>query len=147
MRPQKPQDKSLDELFVLLTSHFEPRIAVIAERFCFYQRLQREGETVANYMTELRRLSKHCDFGDYLDTALMDQLVCGLYHEAVQRKILAESELTFTKELHIAQAAETARDETHALREIPQSNHLQSKSRRRFEYNLTQQLTLTKQSN
>ena len=67
---------------------------MIAERFRFYQRLQREGESIANYMAELRRLSKHCDFGDYLDTALRNQLVCGLYHEAVQRKILAESELT-----------------------------------------------------
>ena len=38
-----------------------------------------------------------------------------IYHEAVQRKILAESELTLTKAVHIAQAAETARDEAHAL--------------------------------
>ena len=116
VRPEKPQDKSLDELFKLLKSHFQPRIVVIAERFRFYHSLQREGETIANYMTELRRLSKHCDFGDYLDTVLRDQLVCGLYHEDVQRKILAKSELPLTKAVHIAQAAETARDETHALR-------------------------------
>ena len=116
MRPEKPQDKSLDELFALLKSHFESRIVVIAERFGFYQRLQRDSESIANYMAELRRLSKHCDFGDYLDTELRDQLLCGLYHEAVQRKILAESDLTLTKAVHIAQAAETARDETHALR-------------------------------
>ena len=109
VRPEKPQDKSLDELFALLKSHFEPRIVVIAKRFHFYQRLQREGETIANYMAELRRLSKHCDFGDYLDTALRDQLVCGLDHDAVQRKILVESEPTLTKAVHIAQAAETAR--------------------------------------
>ena len=116
VRPVKPQDKSLDEFFALLKSYFEPRIVVIAKKFRFYQRLQREGETIANYMAKLRRLSKHCDFGDYLDTALRDQLVCGIYQEAVQRKILAESELTLTKVVHIAQAAETERDETHALR-------------------------------
>ena len=102
VRPEKPQDKSLDEFFALLKSYFEPRIVVIAKKFRFYQRLQREGETIANYMAELRRLSKHCDFGDYLDTALRDQLVCGIYHETVQRKILAESELTLTKVVHIA---------------------------------------------
>ena len=89
---------------------------MIAERFRFYQCLQREGETIANCMAELRKLSKHCDFGDYLDTAFRDQLVCRLYHDAVQRKILAESELNLTKAVHIAQAAETARDEMHALR-------------------------------
>ena len=116
VRPEKPQDKSLDELFALLKSHFEPRIVVIAERFRFYQRLQREGESIAKYMTELRRLSKQCDFGGYLDIALRDQLVCGLYHEAVQRKILVELELTLTKAVHIAQAAKNASDESHALR-------------------------------
>ena len=35
VRPEKPQDKSLDELFVLLKSHFEPRIVVIVEIFRF----------------------------------------------------------------------------------------------------------------
>ena len=67
-------------------------------------------------MAELRRLSKHRNFGDYLDTVLRDQLVCGLYHKAVQKKILAESELTLTKAVHIAQATETTRDKMHALR-------------------------------
>ena len=70
---------------------------MIEESFRFYQRLQREGETIANYMAELHGLSKHCDFGDYLDPTLRHQLVCELYHEAVQRKIFAESELTLTK--------------------------------------------------
>ena len=67
VRLEKPLDKSLDELSVLLKSHFEPSIIVIAERFHFYQRLQKEGETITNYMTELRRPSKHRNFGDYLD--------------------------------------------------------------------------------
>ena len=40
----------------------------------------------------------------------------GLYHEAVQGKILAKSELTLTKAVHITQATETARDETYAVR-------------------------------
>ena len=70
VRPVKLQDKSPDELLALLKSHFEPRIVVIAERFRFYQRLQREGETIANCKADLRRLSKHCEFGDYLDAAL-----------------------------------------------------------------------------
>ena len=57
VRVEKPQEKLLDELFALLMTHSEPCIVVIAERFRFYQRLQREGETIANCMAELCRLS------------------------------------------------------------------------------------------
>ena len=39
VRPEKLQDKSLDELFALWESLFLPRIIVIAEIFGVYQRL------------------------------------------------------------------------------------------------------------
>jgi hypothetical protein len=126
VRPAKPQDKSLDELFDLLKTHYEPRIIVISERSRFYKRCQREGKNVASYMAELRRLAKHCDFGDYLSTALRDQLVCGLFREAVHRKILAETDLTLDKAVEIARAAETARQETR------QGSHPQQLSKQRL---------------
>ena len=70
-------------------------------------------------------------------------------HEVVQRKILAESELTSTKAVHIAQAAETVRDETHALRgnTYHKATTLQGKSKRRLAYNMTQQVALARQGN
>jgi len=33
---------------------------------------------IADYVAELRRLSVKCNFGDYLEQALWDKLVCGL---------------------------------------------------------------------
>jgi hypothetical protein len=77
-------------------------------------------------MAELRMLAKHCDFGDYLSTALRDQLVCGLFREAVHRKILAETDLTLDKAVEIARAAETARQETR------QGSHPQQLSKQRL---------------
>ena len=57
----------------------EPKTIVIAERCKFYKRNQKEGETIASYIAEIRRLARKCEFKDYLNTALRDQLVCGLY--------------------------------------------------------------------
>ena len=85
VHPQKPQDLSLDELLDALQKHYQPRIVVIAERYRFYKRQQREGESIAVYQSELRRLAKDCQFGDSLSTALHDQLVCGLFSEALQQ--------------------------------------------------------------
>ena len=74
VRLQKPQDLSLDELLDALQKHYQPRIVVIA--------------AIAVYLSELRRLAKNCQFSDSLSTALHDQLVCGLFLEALQQKIL-----------------------------------------------------------
>ena len=61
----------------------EPKTIVIAESYMFYKRNQKDGETIASYIVELRRLARKCEFKDYLNTALRDQVVCGLYHAAV----------------------------------------------------------------
>ena len=55
---------------------------------------------------ELRRLSIHCEFGDYLEQALRDRLVCGLLSQSTQKKLLAEADLTLAQALSIAQGTE-----------------------------------------
>ena len=57
-KPGKPQDKTLDKRTELMRNHCESKTIVIAERFRFYERVQKEGENVASYLAELRRLSK-----------------------------------------------------------------------------------------
>ena len=81
---------------------------MIAERFKFHHRNQREGETVVQYMAALRRLSEYCDFKDYLDQALHNRLVCGLRSEAIQRRLLSEKDLTLESAYDIAHSLETA---------------------------------------
>ena len=116
VRPRQPQDLELDDIIRQLRNHYEPKKIVIAERFRYYKRQQKEGETVTVFLSELRRLAKHCEFGDKLSVALRDQFVCGLRVEALQQKILAETDLTLEKAVRIAQAFESARQETIALR-------------------------------
>ena len=59
-------------------------------------------------MAELRRLSKHCDFKEYLSEALRDRLVCGLRSEAIQRRLLSQKDLTLESAYDIALSEETA---------------------------------------
>ena len=108
LSPDAPKDKSLDELKSTLRAHLKPKSLTIAERFKFYRRTQREGESVADYVVALKELSTHCDFGTFLNDALRDRLVCGLYKEATQKRLLTEAELTFKKACEIAQVMEMA---------------------------------------
>ena len=46
----KPSDKKFSELVEILGEHLEPQPVVIAECFKFYKRIQREDESVADFM-------------------------------------------------------------------------------------------------
>ena len=46
-----------------LEGHFEPMVNPIAERFKFRQRRQREGETTADFVADLRGFTANCSFG------------------------------------------------------------------------------------
>ena len=82
LAPTLPKEKTLDEIVDTLKQHYEPKPVVIAERFRFHRRQQAAGETVKDYVAELRRLATHCEFGSFLNEALRDRFVCGLRSEA-----------------------------------------------------------------
>jgi hypothetical protein len=83
IRPDTYDQKTPAELLAVLTAHNTPRKLVIAECYRFYKRSQKEGETVAQYIAELRRLAVDCQFGEFLSRSLRDRLVMGLRNEAV----------------------------------------------------------------
>ena len=70
--------------------------------------MRAEGETVANYVASLQAIAKYCDYGDTLNMMLRDRLVCGINHQVIQRRLLAEKSLTFDKALEISLAVEAA---------------------------------------
>ena len=67
LAPGRPQEKGYSDVVQVLTRHFEPQRIVIAERFKFYRRSQGEGESVVDFVAELRRLASSCEFGDFLN--------------------------------------------------------------------------------
>ena len=129
--PDLPSEKSYQELCAILQKHFSPAPLEIVERFKFHKRNQGQGETIAEYIAAIKRLSQHCNFGDNLQDALRDRFVCGLKDEATQKRLLQEPTLTFDKATAMAQAIETAhRDaaEIHGHGTIQDSVHKLSKS-------------------
>ena len=123
--PEKPADKDFNEIVSTLQKHLNPKPLEIAERFRFYKRNQHEGESVLSYVAELRKLTTHCNFGGNLEETLRDRLVCGLSNEQIQKRLLAESKLKFSKAVDIAVAMETAtRDATEIHSEFRQEKPL-----------------------
>ena len=108
LAPEKPASKSFQQIVTTLQEHLSPKPLEIAERFRFYKRNQHEGESILFYVAELRNLATHCNFGGNLNEALRDRLVCGLRNMQIQKRLLSEAKLKYSKAVEIVVAMETA---------------------------------------
>ena len=68
-------------------------------------------------MAKLRSLVKTCNFGDYLETAIRDQFVCGIRDTNCQKELLCQTVLTAEGALQRARAAEVVRKETESMQD------------------------------
>ena len=109
--PAEPDSKTYKEIIEIMKSHWSPEPLEIAENFRFRKREQAEGESIREYVAALQRLSIHCKFGSYLQTALRNQFVFGLRSSKIQARLLESSDLTFDKAIETAVSMEmTAKD-------------------------------------
>lgn len=106
IQPKKPKDLTLEEITTHLRDYYEPTPLEIVENFKFHSRKQNANESISEFLAELRRLSTHCKFGDFLNTALRNQFVFGLKDDKTQATILAKKDLTLEKAVQIALSIE-----------------------------------------
>ena len=56
-----------------------------------FKQNQKEYESATEYMGQLHRLGRMCNFGVYLETALWDQFVCDLSDVKCQTELLCDT--------------------------------------------------------
>jgi hypothetical protein len=109
LAPKKTSETTaFADICAKLKAHYDPQVSEIVQRFKFYKRVRRHGESVVEFLADLRDLASGCNFDDKLDSMLRDGLVMGINDEGVQRKLLAEENLTLPRAVSIAQAQESA---------------------------------------
>ena len=106
--PAKPSEKTFEDLVTALKDHYAPTPSVPVQRFKFQARIRKSGESIAIYVSELRKLAEYCNFGAGLNERLRDQFVSGIADEKLQKKLLAKENLDFDKAYKIALTDEVA---------------------------------------
>ena len=106
--PDKPAARTFMQLVELVKNYYFPPPSVIAQRFAFNKRTQKEGETTSDFVADLRRLLEHYQYGNSLNDMLRDCLVCGVRDRRLQQRLLSEPDLTFKKAFDLCQASEQA---------------------------------------
>ena len=120
--PEKPGEKTFKELTEIMATHYNPVPSEIVQRYKFHTRVRQPSETVSAFVSELRSLAEHCNFGDTLEPMLRDRLVCGINDDAIQKRLLAHSDLSFTKALRTAQGMEAAANNLKKLHDGDRAN-------------------------
>ncbi|CAG5042673.1 unnamed protein product [Parnassius apollo] len=91
-----------------MSDYLQPKASILAERYKFRQRGQSENETVSQFVTDLKRLAKSCEFKDTSEENMRDQFVCGLRSDIMRQQLFAEDSLTWTGAVKLATSMEAA---------------------------------------
>ncbi|XP_077551338.1 uncharacterized protein LOC144165064 [Haemaphysalis longicornis] len=98
------------EEYVTVVKKFDEYCAAqqneVHERYLFRQRVQADGEPSEQFIRDLRKLSRYCNFGVMADSMIRDQVVYGTNSEKVREKLLRDNELTLAKAEQVCKAAE-----------------------------------------
>lgn len=86
--------KDLSATLQLLEQHYAGEANVTLVWFHFFQRNEREGESFAEYLSTLHRLSATCKFDALQEELIRDRIVNGLRDEAIQLSLLQLKNLT-----------------------------------------------------
>ncbi|KAJ8017554.1 hypothetical protein HOLleu_44951 [Holothuria leucospilota] len=110
-----PTNMNLDIVMDKFQNYCTPKKNITYERHKFFTCIQKPGESIDHYLTELRTKSKSCDFGDLADSLIRDRIICGIPNNALRERLLREEDLTLSKAVQMCRAAETTRSQVKEL--------------------------------
>lgn len=93
------------------SNHFKPRVREEYERFKFYGRIQKPGESFDQYLTVLRDLITTCNFHEAeRDKALRDRIVFGISSSEVREELFnSQTSITLQQAIEVCQRHETTK--------------------------------------
>lgn len=98
-------DFGYDAVVAAFANFCEPKKREIYERFVFYNRNQKDGESFDAYLMELKRLIRTCNF-DNDEEMIRDRIVIGIQSKKLQSKLLAKDDLTYKLAVDMCRADE-----------------------------------------
>ena len=114
-------DTEYTKALLKLEKEYKPVKNKRAELYVFRKRAQLQGKSISEYVAVLRDLATTCDFGDFLDDALCDQLIEKLHNSKICER-LPEEKLDLTKAVKTAVRLESAIKDAKSMRESMSGN-------------------------
>lgn len=114
----------VETLFTKFSEYCQPKKNTIMARFRFNSRIQKENETVDQFVTELRLIAKECDYGDIKDSLIRDRIIFGTRNEKIRERLLQDEDIKLDKALEIACSIEATSQQMSNMQNTPQINNV-----------------------
>lgn len=108
-----------DKILAALEDRHKPRTNLIHQRFSFHQAVQKDADTIDDFVNMLRRLAEQCGYEDQLEEMIRDQLIAGLKNKEIQNELISKSELSLSEAVRFCK-----------LKELEEKNCIRPQNRR-----------------
>ena len=111
------EDKcTLDVIIAAFDRYAIGEINKTFERYLFNKREQQEGESIDQYVAELRILAQSCNFCNCLhDSLIRDRIVLGIKDSRARKRLLQRQQLTLQRCVDICKASEASNTQIKSL--------------------------------
>ena len=93
-------------------AYCKPRRNLVVDRHRFLTRDQQPGESIDQFVTELRTLAASCEWGELKDDLICSRIVSGISSNSVRERLLrSETDLTLQKAIDICRIAELSKQQ------------------------------------
>nr|XP_022905220.1 uncharacterized protein K02A2.6-like [Onthophagus taurus] len=136
--PDLPKTKKYEDLVNLLRSHISPKPSEIAEQHKFTMRVQHEGESIAHFHSELKKLTTNCNFvcenckQPTVNTHLRSQFIRGVRDSEIRERLLQQNKLTFEEALKVAISIEASKQESREIQRPIMAVNYVNKEKKKF---------------
>jgi hypothetical protein len=90
-------------------NHFVPRQNLTFRRYKFFTTKQTEEMTTEQFVTDLRKQAKGCQFGDLSDELIKLTLICGTRNGEIRHRLLQEDDADLGKAIQLCSVIEDAK--------------------------------------
>lgn len=122
------EEDKLEPLFKKFEDYCTPKKNVTVIRHRFNTRVQRQTESIDQYVTDLKLIAKDCEFEHLMEGLIRDRIVCGTNSSRVKERLLREDGLTLQKAVAICRADEESRKQLKTLNDDEQVHAVGKKS-------------------
>ena len=85
-------EMKVDKIIEKFKAYCNPRKNITYERHVFNTRNQKAGQSIDQYVTDLRTKAKTCEFGTLCESLIRDRVVCGIMDDKLRARLLRESD-------------------------------------------------------